>query len=115
MKNSINTSNNVNLIFNTYTFLFFKLLLRIFILLDSFDHGRQVSKTAWLVHIRNGNGKDLEMRKTIMVPKGLTYGMSTELPQHAPKWKSANHGLESSNDEFGIIKRSRDECMKNKY
>ena len=55
------------------------------------------------------------IRKTTMVPKGLTYGMSTELPQHAPKWKSANHGLESSNDEVGIIKRSRDECMKNKY
>ena len=31
------------------------------------------------------------------------------------KWKSANHGLESCNDEAGITKRSRGECMKEQY
>ena len=41
MKNSINISNNVDLIFNTYTFLFFKLLLRILMLLDSFHSTMQ--------------------------------------------------------------------------
>ena len=34
-----------------------------------------------------------------MAPKGLTYGMSTNLPRDGPKWKSANCGLESRNDE----------------
>ena len=31
--------------------------------------------------------------------------MSTNLPQQAQKWKLANHGLKSHNDEAGIIKR----------
>ena len=85
-KNSINITNNVNLISNTYTFLVFKLLLRIVMLLDSFDHVRRVTS----VDGANGNGKDLEsasleVRKTIMEPKWLTYGMSKNLPRHAPK------------------------------
>ena len=89
-------------------------------LLNSFDHAKQVSTTVWMVEIRNGNGKDLEseslkIRKTIMAPKRLTYGTSTNLPRHSPKWKSTNHGLESSNDEVGIVKRSRAECMKNQF
>ena len=48
MKKSINIYDNVNLIVNTYTFLFSKLLLIIFMLLDSFYHARRVSKTAWM-------------------------------------------------------------------
>ena len=74
MKSSINISNNINLIVNTYTVLFFKLLLRVFMLLDSFGHSRRASKTALMVDDGNGNGKDLEftsleIRKTIMAPK----------------------------------------------
>ena len=53
MKNSIigtvYIANNVNLIFNTYAFLFLKLLLIIFVLLDSFYHARRVSKTTRIV------------------------------------------------------------------
>ena len=117
MKSSINISNNINLIVNTYTVLFFKLLLRAFMLLDSFGHSRRASKTALMVDDGNGNGKDLEftsleIRKTIMAPKWLTYGMSTNLTRHAPKWKLANHGLGSRDYEVGIIKPSRGECMK---
>ena len=51
MKNSINIYDNVNLIFNTYTFLFLKLLLIILLLLDSFYVARRVSKTAWIVEM----------------------------------------------------------------
>ena len=38
--------------------------------------------------------------------------MSTRLPRHARKWQPVNHGLESRNDEVGIIKQTRGECMK---
>ena len=38
--------------------------------------------------------------------------MSTNSPRQAPKWKSANHGLESRSDAVGTIKRSSGECMK---
>ena len=51
MKNSINIYDNVNLIFNTYTFLFLKLLLTIFMLFDDFYYTRRVSKTAWMVEM----------------------------------------------------------------
>ena len=73
MKNPINIYDNVNLIFNTYTFLYLKLLLIIFMLLDRVFHARRLSKAAWMVEI-NGNGRIwnlLEIRKTIMAPKLL--------------------------------------------
>ena len=57
----------------------------------------------------------LQIRKTIMAPKWLTYGMSTKLSRQAPKWKSANYGLKSRSDKVGIIKRSRGQCMKDQY
>ena len=58
MKNSINISNNVNLILNTYRYIYiyiFKMLLRIFYVFDSFDHAKQ-DKSAR----QRGNGKILE-------------------------------------------------------
>ena len=69
-------------------------------LLDSFDHARWVSEDSG--DDGNQNGKDLEsasleIPKTPMAPKWLAYGMSTNLPRHASKWKSANHGLGSRN------------------
>ena len=45
-KNSINIFNNVNVVLNTYKYLFLKLLLGYSMWLDSYDHGRRVSKTA---------------------------------------------------------------------
>ena len=47
-KNSINISNNVNVVLNTYKYkyLFLKLLLGYSMWLYSYDHGRRVSKTA---------------------------------------------------------------------
>ena len=38
--------------------------------------------------------------------------MSTDLPQQAPKWKSANHELELLSDKVEIMKQSSGECMK---
>ena len=52
MKNTINISNNANLIFNTYRCLFLKLLLRIF---DSFDHAMQDQSAK-----QRGNGRVLK-------------------------------------------------------
>ena len=71
MKNSIYIYNNVNLIFITYTFLFFKLLQIIFMLLDSFDHARQVSKQLgwWKWKWKNLDFALLEIHETIMAPK----------------------------------------------
>ena len=105
--------NNFNLIFNTYAFLFFKLLLILFVLLSSFDHAtdaRRVSEMVWMVEMKMERIWDLlllEIHKIIIDLK-----WSTNLPRHAPKWKSANHGLESRSDEHGIIKRSSGVCMK---
>ena len=100
-----------------YTFLVLKMLLRIFMLLDSFHHAGRV--TAWMVQMElerlHRSKWTLKIRKTIMAPKRLTYGMSTNLPRHAPKRKSANQGLEPCNDEVGIIEQSSDECMKDQY
>ena len=69
---------------------------------------------------QHGTGKDLESalfekHKTIMALKGLTYGISTNLLWHEPKWNSANHGLELCNDEVGVIKRSGCICMEDQY
>ena len=36
-----------------------------------------------------------EIRKSIMVPKWLTCGMSTNLPRYRPKTKSEKYGLRS--------------------
>ena len=41
--------------------------------------------------------------------------MSTNLPRHGPKWKSANHRLDPRNDEVGIIKRNGDKFMEDQY
>ena len=74
-------------------------------LLDSFDYERRVSKTR-----QSGNEKVLEsatfeIRKSIMAPKWLSYGMSTSLPRHGPKWKSEKYRLElRNNNEVGVIK-----------
>ena len=38
-----------------------------------------------------------------------------KLTVNGPKWKSANHGLESRNDEVGAMKRSGGECMVDQY
>ena len=38
--------------------------------------------------------------------------MSTNLPPHGPKWKSANHILECHNDEFRVIKRKGENVWK---
>ena len=35
--------------------------------------------------------------------------------RQAPKWKLENHGLKSRNDEVGILKQSRGDCMKDQY
>ena len=59
MKNTINVSNNANLILYTYRYLLFKLLLRFLCCLKtSFDHAmqnRRVTKTR-----QRGNGKVLQ-------------------------------------------------------
>ena len=68
MNKLINIYDNVNLIFNTYTFLFLKLLLTIFMLFDDFYYARRVSKTAWMVEMEMESAS-LEIRKTIMAPK----------------------------------------------
>ena len=49
MKNSINVSNNVNLIRDTYRCLFLKQLLRIFDVVQKLrpSYARRVSKTQW--------------------------------------------------------------------
>ena len=57
----------------------------------------------------------LEICKTIINNGAKMIGMSTNLARTAPKWKLANHGLKSRNDEVGIIKRSRGDCMKDQY
>ena len=57
----------------------------------------------------------LEIHQTIMAPKLLTYGMSTNLSRQVLKWKSSNHGLKLYSGEAGIIKRSRGKCMKDQY
>ena len=70
MKNLINTYNNVNLIFITYTFLFFKLLI-IFMLLtastvqDESARQRGRSKCKW----KDLESGSLEIRKTTIAPK----------------------------------------------
>ena len=94
MKNAINISNNVNLIFNTYRCFFFKLLLRTFDVVWKLRpcYARRFSKTS--------RG---EMAKWLT----YAYGMSTNLPRYGPKWKSANYGLEPRNDSVGVIKRSK--------
>ena len=45
----------------------------------------------------------------------LTFGMSTNLPRHRPKWKSANYGLEWHKDEGGVIKQIGDGCKEDQY
>ena len=58
--------------FNTFKFLFLKLLLVIFMLLGSFYHARRVSNTPWMV---DGKGSEIcfdfyfEIHKTTMAPK----------------------------------------------
>ena len=39
-----------------------------------------------------------------MASKSLTYGMSTNLLQHGPNWKSQKYRIEWRNDELGVIK-----------
>ena len=41
--------------------------------------------------------------------------MSTNYPRHRPKWKSANYGLESHNDEVGVINRSGGKRQEDQY
>ena len=45
----------------------------------------------------------LEIRKIIMAPQWLTYGMTTNLPRQAPKWKPANHRLKSRSDKLESV------------
>ena len=52
----------------------------------------------------------LQIRKTIMAPKGLIWNVNKRT-ETEPKWKLANRGLKLRNDEVGIIKRS----MKDQY
>ena len=96
-KNTINISNNVNLILNTYRCLIFKLLLR------NFDVVRQLRpcharRSARQASVEMGRFWNLQLSKfvnhngAIMIDNA--YGMSTNLPRHGPKWKSANYGLE---------------------
>ena len=79
------------------------MLLRIFYVVDKIQPCKTSQK-------RKGYGICImllfEIRKSIIAPKGLTYRISTNLPRHRPKWKSANHRLQSRNDEVGVIKRS---------
>ena len=79
------------------------MLLRIFDVVDKIQPCKASQK-------RKGYGICImllsEIRKSIIAPKGLTYGMSTNLPWHRPKWKSAYHRIQSQNDEVGVIKRS---------
>ena len=63
MKNLINTYNNVNLIFITYTFLFFKLL--IIFQTDESARQRGWSKCKW----KDLESGSLEIRKTTIAPK----------------------------------------------
>ena len=107
MKNSINTSNNVDLIFNTYTFLFLNCCWESWCCWTASTRPCKTSQPD-SVDGGNGNGKGLEseslkIRKTTMAPKWLTYSNRTT---------HQNHGLESRNDEAGIIKRSRGDVWK---
>ena len=70
MKNSINITNNVDLMFNTYRCLFFKLLLRIFDVVGQLRPCKQDESARQC----GGNGKALEstsfeIHKTIMAQK----------------------------------------------
>ena len=89
--------------FSTYTFLFFKLLLIIFMLLGSFDHARRVGKTLWMVEME-GMGRIWNL----LCSKYVNHNGAKMIDLwNVNKLTAANLGLRLRNDEVGIIKRSR--------
>ena len=73
------------------------------------QHGR------WKWKWKDLKSASLEMRKTIMAPKWLRWNVNKLTAASTKKWKLANHGLKSRNNEVGIIKprmlESLAECL----
>ena len=95
MKNSFNLSNNVNLILNTRNVFFFKLQVGIFDIVRLLMT-MQASQQGSVEREKVLEFLTFEIRKSMMVPKLLTCGMSTNLTRHGPQWKSVNYGLSRS-------------------
>ena len=82
MKNTINISNNANLILNTYRCLFFKLLLRVFSVVQQLrsEHGNGKVLESALQHSKFFNQKGAKMVGSC----GSSLVSVEVFPQHKP-------------------------------